>query len=656
MSEDFSTDQFWPAWYQQEIQNCKKKTADYEGAHRVFSSEVLGNYGNILQKYFQYIKRTVKLDEHITNIVFFTALSAYHIDYTNKLTPLNTFLRGPSSTGKTYITTESLKFFPEKDVWKLGSMTPKALIRMKGLLVDENDNPIDLADKPSNRKPHRGRKETNEDYEQKIAQWKQERADWEDRMRGSKHVIDLSGKILVFLEAPDEDTFLILRPVLSHDEKEISFPFVDKSGGSIMTKNVVVRGWCAAIFCTTDCTYLEELSTRSFTASPTATLDKFREGVNLTGEKVSNPLLFDIDGEFDLLSSYIKHLSIESDKTKYRIVNPFAVQFAKAFPAKEARSMRDIQHILALMNVSTMFHYQQRPTLRIDKLHKPFVLVTFKDLEIIFKFLPQVGETTLTGMSQTIIDLFHKTIEPLYKDNGPFTYEELIDKHNEEGHRKLAYGTMRSIVKNLCDSGYLTTLQHPEDKRKKLIKQIKNVENPFVSVVTDFLEMFKETDFKNWVESIKKCVVESDVFLKRKYILDKKTETKIKAKNEGDPIDDAQVNELISQIYKKHYVPSTDFTTHFNNIKEDMEQKNNALNATNLTKNEKQHNSLNLTQYLGVVSGPEKISALVIDYGECVGCGQYASLDHKITNTKNKEVMICEECALTIRKEMIKGQ
>ena len=63
-------------------------------------------------------------------------------------------------------------------------------------------------------------------------------------------MIDLRGKILVFLEPPQHELWNLLKPILSHDKKEIEFPFVDKTANSnAETKDVVVRGWPSCIFC-----------------------------------------------------------------------------------------------------------------------------------------------------------------------------------------------------------------------------------------------------------------------------------------------------------------------------------------------------------------------------------------------------------------------
>jgi hypothetical protein len=97
------------------------------------------------------------------------------------------------------------EYFPEGDVWFIGDMSPKALIHERG--------------KFENEKMH----------------------------------ISLENKILVFLKTPHRETLEMLKPILSHDKREIEYKVADRSSaGKLQTKSVIIEGWPATIFCTTD--------------------------------------------------------------------------------------------------------------------------------------------------------------------------------------------------------------------------------------------------------------------------------------------------------------------------------------------------------------------------------------------------------------------
>ena len=71
--------------------------------------------------------------------------------------------------------------------------------------------------------------------------------DKKDLKNSAKKLIDLSHKILVFLDSPRPELFNALMPLLSHDRYEVEYEFVDTNNG-IKTKTNILRGWPAVIF------------------------------------------------------------------------------------------------------------------------------------------------------------------------------------------------------------------------------------------------------------------------------------------------------------------------------------------------------------------------------------------------------------------------
>ena len=47
----------------------------------------------------------------------------------------------PTSEGKTYPVTKVMKYAPPDDVWLIGAMSPKTLVRQNGNLVDKDNQP-----------------------------------------------------------------------------------------------------------------------------------------------------------------------------------------------------------------------------------------------------------------------------------------------------------------------------------------------------------------------------------------------------------------------------------------------------------------------------------------------------------------------------------
>lgn len=82
------------------------------------------------------IKRTVRQEDSLVRQILYTGISK------DSANPINLAVIAPTSEGKTYAVLESLQYFPKEDTWKIGSMTPKVIIRQNGILVDSNNQSL----------------------------------------------------------------------------------------------------------------------------------------------------------------------------------------------------------------------------------------------------------------------------------------------------------------------------------------------------------------------------------------------------------------------------------------------------------------------------------------------------------------------------------
>ena len=169
-----------------------------------------------------------------------------------------------------------MKYFPQEDIWFLGGLSPKALIHEHGILMNKYGERISLEDKPI--KPKKRDFQSEEEYEEALKRYKEELEAWKEELRDSYYLIDLRNKILVFLECPESETYRMLLPILSHDSERIEYRFTDKTAkGQLRTTRVVIEGFPATIFVTVDRKHIEELATRSFTATPETSKEKIEE-------------------------------------------------------------------------------------------------------------------------------------------------------------------------------------------------------------------------------------------------------------------------------------------------------------------------------------------------------------------------------------------
>src|SRR5215831_7654145 len=112
----------------------------------------------------------------------------------------------------------------------------------------------------------------------------------------AKVLIDLQGKLWVFLEPPNQDTWNILKSILSHDEFEIEHPYVyEKLGKGFDVKKVVTRGWPACIFCSakneSKWPTWPEIQSRFLIVSPNMVSQKYSDGNMLIVQRMGLPSL-----------------------------------------------------------------------------------------------------------------------------------------------------------------------------------------------------------------------------------------------------------------------------------------------------------------------------------------------------------------------------
>jgi len=419
----------------------------------------------IYLKFLTHLSKTVKHDETTKNMSLLTGLSAFTSE------SINLFLRGESSIGKTYNVIEALKYFPKENVWMLGGLSPTALVHDRGLLVDENGEEIDLSKKPE--KPRKSDYGDNASFIEASKDYKEQQEIWIRRLRNSHYLVELTGKILVFLEAPHIETFNRLRPVLSHDNFQISYKFTDKSAkGKLQTQHVVIQGFPACVFCSTEEKYVQDLATRSFTVTPETTHEKYKDANILTGSKASFPWKFEKDFDFMQLEAYVRFL--RDNLEDVRVLIPYAEAFAEKFPTRFPRSMRDFKHILSLIKVSALFHFAQRPVLilKLEDKEEKQVMASIQDFNFVMGLWNEIRETTETSAPGHIMKFYHEIVKPLSEKMATMHIQDLVDEWNSKFEDKRSSDVIRKWVDFLSEIGYLTKNPDSLDKRRNVITEI----------------------------------------------------------------------------------------------------------------------------------------------------------------------------------------
>jgi predicted transcriptional regulator len=395
---------------------------------------------------------------------------------------------------------ETLRYFPQHQIVYLGGISRKSLVHDNGVLLNKYGEQIDPDDRPI--RPRKSDYDNIEEFNQAREAYQESVKNFREEMRESYKLVDLTGKILVFLESPDLQTLDMLRPILSHDKEEIPYKFVDRTAGGqgqLKTMNVVIRGWPAAIFLSTDRKYLEEQATRGFSVSPEDSTLKITEANILTNDKLS--LLEDLTEEtesFKLIRFLIERLADLTSKGKVDVKVPF-LNLYELFPKEQVRDMRDFAHFGQFLQAVTLLHVFQRPFTVIED--KQYVLTTVDDVKRAYNVYMEIIETTRTGMEKRILDFYWTTIAT--KRSGTWYVKELTAEWNSDHSKKLSEQSIRLMLEKLVERNYVNDQKDDEDSRKHTYSPLKfeRAKNP---LETDFETSLKPKLEKGFIEWLKR--------------------------------------------------------------------------------------------------------------------------------------------------------
>ncbi len=370
---------------------------------------------------------TIKRDEENKLVTFLCELSAYTED-----SQFNISYNAPSSTGKSFIPTEIDSLFPQEDVREMGYCSPTAFFHDIG--------------------------ETEGQEKGKI-------------------LVDLSRKILIFLDQPHNQLLERLRPLLSHDKKEITIRITDKNQKQgLRTKNVILRGFPSVVFCTAGLRIDEQESTRFLLLSPEVTQEKLREGIYETIRKETDKKSYKNwlkeNPERLLLKERIHAIKLENIQdinieNKELIENKLLASDRKLKP----RHQRDVKRLLSIIKTLALLNLWFRD--RKDQT----IVANEKDIEAGFAIWDKISVSQELNLPPYVYELYKEIILKIWEEKkasgdetSGITREEIQKKHYNIYGRPLDINKLRwEILPILESSGLIHEEADLEDRRKKLI-------------------------------------------------------------------------------------------------------------------------------------------------------------------------------------------
>lgn len=376
----------------------------------------------------QVLGKTIKRDNSNKIIAFLAQLSAY-----TENAQLNVSFNAPSSSGKSFIPTEIAKLFPQEDVVEVGYCSPTAFFHQVGNF---------------------------------------------DKEKGG-YIVDLSRKILIFLDQPHTMLLQHLRPMLSHDKKEIQLKITDKSQkAGLRTKNIFLRGFPTVIFCTAGLRIDEQESTRFLLLSPEINEEKIREAIIERIRREADSKAYEerlaADPERAMLISRIQAVKEEGvGDIKIPQMDIVEKRFLERIKGFKPRHSRDIGKVLSLIKAFALLNLWFRER------EGSIILANEQDIEEAYEIWDLISESQELNLPPYVYNLFKEVILAAYKDrNGEgdvamrigLSRQDIMNKHYDLKGRFLPDWQLRQqIIPALEMSGLIAQEPDQNDKRKMLI-------------------------------------------------------------------------------------------------------------------------------------------------------------------------------------------
>lgn len=384
-------------------------------------------------KLLQILSSTIKHDTRNKLITFLVMLLTF-----TEEDQINLAFLAESSSGKSYIPLELAWYFKDNArddrVLELGYVSPTAFFHDFGeWKVDPNDT-----------------RDVEEEKKHKIIE------------------IDLHQKILIFIDQPHDMLLQRLRPLLSHDRKNITAKITDrKEKGGLRTKTVHIRGFPTVIFCSSNFSIKQEERTRLLILSPEVSEEKIRESIKLRIQRESDRESFRKFMESDpnrlllrsrvrdIAAAGIKHVIIP-ESLRRKIEQKFFNNHNNLIP----RHQRDISRVLALIKAYALLNFRHRQRT------EDSILVNEEDVENGFETYEEVGKPNELGISPEIYNIHEKLKDRVEPGIGA-TRRELQEYYYQIFHKTIGKDRLNSILDTLLSVGLWTEIEDPDDRRRR---------------------------------------------------------------------------------------------------------------------------------------------------------------------------------------------
>ena len=277
-----------------------------------------------------------------------------------------------------------------------------------------------------------------------------------------------------------------LRPLLSHDEKEIKVRITDKQQKhGLRAKKIILRGYPAVTFCSAGLKMDEQEATRFLLLSPEITQEKIREGVLESLKKASDRDAYWDYTELNVPRSQLKgriQAIKDSEIVDIRITSEdqeyIKERFLSSVSMLKPRHQRDIKRLVSISKIFALLNIGQRK-------NEGFNIVAERsDIEEAFTIWEKISVSQELNIPPYVYRLYQDIILSVFREKNSdrsqdfvditgllgVTRQEILNEHYKVYGRMMDTISLRQqILPMLTQAGLITEEQDPNDKRARLV-------------------------------------------------------------------------------------------------------------------------------------------------------------------------------------------
>jgi hypothetical protein len=407
-----------------------------------------------------------------------------------------------------------------------------------------------------------------------------------DIVKDAKKRIDLSHKILVFLDTPRPELFNALMPLLSHDKYEVEYEYVDTHNG-IKTRTNILRGWPAVVFAQAiDYSHYArwpEIQRRFIITNPKMDKEKYEDAIDLIGDKFGLPdfayqgkVVSDIEKEQvrEVIQDLKKKMLDVTDKTKpgkNNVIIPFNEALTKSLPREKAFDMTTANRFFGFLSLLPVINVDRRPRIVFRKKGTPIAQLSpfalFEDLQesiFLMEYANGVRPYVIEWYYDVFLKAYEAKTEPDFKVNSrgetiiekrkAVTTEQLIEK--TKGVYKRNHTTKQILdgyIYPLINQGYIDKTDSELDKRSNIYYPV---------VTSKYIKLFENEKSNNLLQHIKVLVANPALYPTKQYLISK-IQLVLKYSETNDffiRIEDHEGNELtVEELVSQYYQNPNDY-------------------------------------------------------------------------------------------------